>query len=138
MVLVLPSFSEGRPDGTVPASWWLFPLAEEVVEVPTLVGAIEALRAQGLTGSVVVRTFIQRRILSLRERVHPLWQHQGITDPMIPLSYHGGATPSADARGGYHELPWGGRRASPLQHRSSSTGRPSVHLDGVGAPGPAF
>jgi hypothetical protein len=32
---------------------------------------------------VVVRTFIHHRILPLRERVHSLWQHQGIVDLMI-------------------------------------------------------
>ena len=75
MVSIFPSFSEGRPGGTVLASWWLFPLAEEAAEVLALVGAIEALRSQGLTGLVVVRTFIQHQILPLRERAHLLWQH---------------------------------------------------------------
>jgi hypothetical protein len=51
------------------------PLVGEVAEVPALMGAIEALKAQGLTRPVVVRTFIQHQILPLRERAHPLWQH---------------------------------------------------------------
>jgi hypothetical protein len=50
-------------------------------------GAIEALRAQGLTRPVMVRTFIRHWILLLRERAHPLWQHQGITDPMMEFPY---------------------------------------------------
>jgi hypothetical protein len=73
MVLVLPSFSKGRLGSAVLTLWRLFPLVEEATEVPALVGAIKALRAQGLTAPVVVRTFIQRWILQLRERAHPLW-----------------------------------------------------------------
>jgi hypothetical protein len=87
MVLVLPSFSKERPGGAALASWWLFTLAGEVTEVLALMGAIEALKAQGLTRPVVVHMFIQRWILPLRERVHPLWQHQGITDPMMDFPY---------------------------------------------------
>ena len=75
MVLVLPSFVAERPGGIALESWWLYPLAEEAVDVPALVGAIEALRGQGLTRLVVVRTFIHRWILPLRERAHPLWLH---------------------------------------------------------------
>ena len=40
MVLVLPSFSVVRPGGAAPASWWLFPLVEEAMEVPTLMRAL--------------------------------------------------------------------------------------------------
>ena len=75
MVLVLPSFMAVRPVGVTLESWWLCPQAEDVVDVPALVGAIEALRGQGLTRLVVVRTFIHRWILPLRERAHPLWLH---------------------------------------------------------------
>jgi hypothetical protein len=71
MVLVLPSFLEERPGGAALASGWLLPLAEENTKVLALMGAIEALKAQGLIGPVVVRTFIQRQILPLRERAHP-------------------------------------------------------------------
>jgi len=73
MVPVLPSFSEERSGSIAPASWRRFPLAEEATKVLALMGAIKALRAQGLTGLMVVRTFIQRQILPLRERAHPLW-----------------------------------------------------------------
>jgi hypothetical protein len=45
LVLVLPSFSEGRLGNTILAWWRLFPLAKEATEVPALMGAIEALRA---------------------------------------------------------------------------------------------
>jgi ABC-type sugar transport system substrate-binding protein len=45
------------------------------MEVPAVMGAIRALKEQGLTGPVVVRTFIHHKILPLRERVHPLWQY---------------------------------------------------------------
>jgi hypothetical protein len=62
-------------------------LAEEAANVPALMGAIEALREQGLTGPVVVRTFIQCRILPLRERAHPLWLHQGNTNLMMEFPY---------------------------------------------------
>lgn len=58
MVSVLPSFLEVRPGGTILASWWLFPLVEEATEVLALVGAIEALRAHGLSEPVVVHMFI--------------------------------------------------------------------------------
>jgi hypothetical protein len=57
------------------------------MDIPTLIGAVEALRAQGLTRTVVVRTFVQCQILPLRERAHPLWLHQGITDPMMEFPY---------------------------------------------------
>jgi hypothetical protein len=49
--------------------------------------AIEALKEQGLTGLVVVRTFIHLGILPLRERAHLLWQHQGITDLMMEFPH---------------------------------------------------
>ena len=49
--------------------------------------AIKALSAQGLAGPVVVRSFIHRRILPLRERAHSLWLYQGITDPMMEFPY---------------------------------------------------
>jgi hypothetical protein len=87
LVLVLPSFIEERLGGATLESWQLFPLVKEAMDMPTLVGAIEALRAQGLTIAVVVRTFIHRQILPLRERVHPLWLHQGITNPMMEFPY---------------------------------------------------
>ena len=58
MVSVLPSLLEARSGCVDPASWRWFPLEEEVADVPTLLVAIEALKAQGLTGPVVVRTFI--------------------------------------------------------------------------------
>lgn len=45
------------------------------MEVLALMGVIEALKAQGLTGPVVVHTFVHHRILPLRERTHPPWQH---------------------------------------------------------------
>jgi hypothetical protein len=35
----------------------------------------------------VVHTFIHHQILPLRVRVHPLWQHQGIVDPMMEFPY---------------------------------------------------
>jgi hypothetical protein len=54
MVLVLPSFSKERPGGATPASWQLFSLAREATEVPALMGAIKALKAQGLTGPMEV------------------------------------------------------------------------------------
>jgi len=60
---------------------------EEAVDVPTLRGAIEAPRAQGLTEPVVVCMFIHRWILPLREQAHPLWLHQGITDLMMEFPY---------------------------------------------------
>lgn len=67
--------------------WQLFPLAEEATEVPSLVGAIKALKVQGLTWPVVVHTFVHRQILPLRERAHPLWQHQQIIDSMMEFPY---------------------------------------------------
>jgi hypothetical protein len=87
MVPVLPSFLEETSGDATLASWWLFPLADEVVGVPALMEAIEALKEQGLTGLVVVRTFIHLHILPLRERAHLLWQHQGITDSMMEFPY---------------------------------------------------
>ena len=36
---------------------------------------------------MVVRTFIHRQILPLREREHLLWQHQGRTDLMMEFPY---------------------------------------------------
>jgi hypothetical protein len=87
MVPVLPSFAAARLGGIALESWWLYPTVEEAVDVPALVGAIEVLRAQGLTGLVAVQTFIHRWILPLRERVHPLWLHLGITDPMMEFPY---------------------------------------------------
>jgi hypothetical protein len=87
MVSVLPSLLDERSGGVALDAWWLFPLVEEVVEVPALMGAIKVLKAQGLTGPMVVHTFVQRQILLLRERVHPLWQHQGIVDPMMEFPY---------------------------------------------------
>jgi hypothetical protein len=53
----------------------IVPPTEEAVDVPALAGAIEALRAQGLTGPVVLRTFIHHWIHPLRERAHSLWLH---------------------------------------------------------------
>jgi hypothetical protein len=58
MVPVLPSFSDERPGSAISNMCWLFPLAEEATEVSTLIGAIEALMVQGLTGPEVVRTFV--------------------------------------------------------------------------------
>jgi hypothetical protein len=55
------------------------------MDVPTLMGAIEALRVQGLTRLVVVRTFIYHRIIVMRERTQPLWQHP--TNPMMEFPY---------------------------------------------------
>jgi sirohydrochlorin ferrochelatase len=51
---------EERPRGAAPESWWLFLLAEMAKDIPALMRAIEALRAQGLTEPVVVHTFIHR------------------------------------------------------------------------------
>jgi hypothetical protein len=48
-------------------------------------GAIEALRVQGLTRPVVVRTFIRHRILPMREQAQVLWQHP--PDPMMEFPY---------------------------------------------------
>lgn len=48
-------------------------MVDEAVGVLALMEVIEALKEQGLTGPVVVRTFIHHRILPLRERTHPLW-----------------------------------------------------------------
>jgi hypothetical protein len=87
MVLVLPSFLEERSGSAALASWQMFPLVEEAVGVPALMEAIEALMEQGLTRLGVVHMFIHHRILPLGERVHPLWQHQGITDPMMEFPY---------------------------------------------------
>ena len=70
-----PFLLRREADGVAPTSWWQFPLVEEATKVPTLIGAIETLRAQGLTGPMVVRVFIHRWILPLRERAHPLWLH---------------------------------------------------------------
>lgn len=36
---------------------------------------------------VAVRIIIHYKILPLRKRAHPLWQHQGVTDPMMHLDY---------------------------------------------------
>jgi hypothetical protein len=58
MVPVLPSFLDERSGGVALDVWWLFPLVEEAVEVPALMGAIEVLKAQGLTGPMVVHTFV--------------------------------------------------------------------------------
>jgi hypothetical protein len=75
MIPVLPSFSDERSGGVTLDMWQLFPLAEEATEVPSLVGAIKALKVQGLTWPVVVPTFFHHQILPLRDRAHPLWQH---------------------------------------------------------------
>ena len=75
MVLVLPSFMAVMLGAVTLELWWLYPLAEEAVDVPTLVGAIKALRAQGLTEPVVVRMFLHHQILPLRQRTHLLWLH---------------------------------------------------------------
>jgi hypothetical protein len=58
MVPVLPSFTTARPRGRT-GVMGLFPLAVEVADVPALVGAVDALRGQGLTGPVIIRTFIE-------------------------------------------------------------------------------
>ena len=36
---------------------------------------------------MVVRTFIHRWVLPLREQAHLLWLHQGIIDPMMEPPY---------------------------------------------------
>lgn len=63
------------------------PLAAEAVDVPSLMGAIEALREQGLNGLVIIRMFIERRILPLREWSHPLWTYEGFLDLMMEFLY---------------------------------------------------
>jgi hypothetical protein len=45
LVPILSSFMEERLDGATLESWRLFPLAKEAMDVPTLMEAIEALRA---------------------------------------------------------------------------------------------
>ena len=47
MIPVLPSFMVVRPRGVTLESWWLYPPAEEAMDVPALIGAIKALRARG-------------------------------------------------------------------------------------------
>lgn len=87
MVPVLPSFMVMRPRGAAPESWVLFSLAAEVTDIAALMGAIDILRGQGLTGPVIVCTFIERRILPLRERSRLLWTYEGLTNPMMEFQY---------------------------------------------------
>lgn len=47
-----------RPRGVSLDAWWFFPMAAEAIDVPALMEAIEALKEQGLTRLLVVRTFI--------------------------------------------------------------------------------
>jgi hypothetical protein len=123
MVPVLPSFMAVRPVGVTLESWWLCPQAEDAVDVPALIGAIEALRALGLTGPVVVCMFIHRWILSLRERAHSLWLHKGITNPMMEFPY-----PISEM------LLW----VLMLEAVGANFGWPSIHRDDVRAPSPTF
>jgi hypothetical protein len=121
--------------GVALASWWLFPLAEEATKVPALMGAIESLKAQGLTGLVVVCTFIQHQILPLRKRAHPLWQQQEVIDLMMEFPYpiSEGATLGVDDQGSRRELPGVGVRPPPSAPNIPSH-MPTIHRDGVGAP----
>ena len=97
MVLVLPSFSDERSGSVALNTCRLFPLTEEAVEMLALMGVVEALKAQGLIGPVVVHTFVHRRILPLRERVHPLWSTRGSPpDDGAPLSHLGGIAQGAN------------------------------------------
>jgi hypothetical protein len=66
---------EERLGGAAPESWRLLPLAKEAAYVPSLIRVVKAPRVQGLTGPMVVHTFVHHQILPLRERAHPLWLH---------------------------------------------------------------
>ena len=72
--LLLPSYSPDRLRGDLPESWEeLPPLEAYRHHVPNLLDAIKDLKDQGLTGTWVIHTFIDRRILPLKIRHHPQW-----------------------------------------------------------------
>jgi len=51
--------------------------------VPYSLDAIKDLKDRGLTGTRVIYTFIDHRVLPLKMRHHPQWEFRGPTDPTI-------------------------------------------------------
>ena len=60
--------------------WSSIPLAHQTMGA--LVGRLKLLRDAGLTGQMVARDFIQRRIAPLQDHAKPMWMYSGPQDRM--------------------------------------------------------
>ncbi|RLN29326.1 hypothetical protein C2845_PM05G20850 [Panicum miliaceum] len=63
------------------ARWEQKPTEEEMVEVEVLLAELQKLKADKLTGTVVVLSFAKRLTQTIQERVHPGNEYSGREDP---------------------------------------------------------
>src|SRR6266498_2824976 len=76
----LPAYI-GRPP-MLEVSWNSFPCEAEMKDVRLLIARLEAIKiVDQLSGVVVVRYFIERRIQPIKERHHPAYEYSGQDDP---------------------------------------------------------
>src|SRR6266540_1564662 len=76
----LPAYI-GRPPA-LEVSWSSFPCEADMKDVRILLERLEAVKvADQLSGVVVVKGFIKRRIQPIKERDHPAYEYSGREDP---------------------------------------------------------
>ena len=71
----IPDAPQVKHDG-----WSSVPLAHQAMSA--LVGRLKMLRDAGLTGQMVARDFVQRRIAPLQAHTRPMWMYSGPQDRM--------------------------------------------------------
>ena len=79
-----PSYSLGASAAGFPTpcdSWKAKLTSQEELEVTPLFEKVAELKNKGLTGVWIVRHFLQFRLNPLKERVHPVFEYSGPSDP---------------------------------------------------------
>jgi hypothetical protein len=67
---------------------WDFGLSSrDLKELELVLELVSELKKKGVTGAVVARSFCQRMIQSIKDRVHPAYKYWGQSDPTREINH---------------------------------------------------